>query len=52
MQLAFEYRPVMIAGVDTELGEAAGRFLLAVHFPARVRVVLLSVLQTLYRLKR
>jgi hypothetical protein len=43
MQLAFEYRPVLMAAIDTELGEAAAQFL-AFHFPGRVRVVLVSAL--------
>jgi hypothetical protein len=47
MPLAFEYRPVMMTTIDTELGEAAGRCHLAFRFPAPVRFVLLSVLQTL-----
>jgi hypothetical protein len=46
LQLAFEYFPVR-ERIHTELGEAAGRFLLAFHFPVRIRVVLLSVLKTL-----
>jgi hypothetical protein len=44
--LVFESRPVMVA-IPRELGEAAGRFLLAFQFPICVRFVLLLVLQTL-----